>query len=217
MRRNALTLTTLLVTVAVGFAILGAAPRQGVPSPVIYSGNVVVMGEAADGGFSLVACVDGCQRYESVSVTTRDNGSYRTLIVGPPDGDFVDERITFWIVTDFGRIQATETPVYVFLPTDIPRDPAGFDFGRIQATETPVYDIPRDPAGFTPRLDLTFTDPLPLPPPATATPTPLPTPVLPIPGDPAVTQIPVLAVVLGIAALGAGASILFVAGRRRAL
>ena len=190
MRRNALTLNTLLVTVAVGFAILGAAPRQGVPSPVIYSGNVVVMGEAADGGFSLVACVDGCQRYESVSVTTRDNGSYRTLIVGPPDGDFVDERITFWIVTDFGRIQATETP---------------------------VYDIPRDPAGFTPRLDLTFTDPLPLPPPATATPTPLPTPVLPIPGDPAVTQIPVLAVVLGIAALGAGASILFVAGRRRAL
>ena len=66
-------------------------------------------------------------------------------------------------------------------------------------------------------MDLTFTDPAPGPPPPPATATPPPTPVLPIPGDPAVTQIPMLAVAAGIAALVVGASGLFLVTRRRAL
>ena len=190
MRRTPLALTLLLATVAATLFTVGATLAQGVPLPLVYSGDVTVQGEAARGGLSLVACVDGCESYDSGPIKMRVDGSYKGLVVGPPNDTFLRKQITFWIVTDFGRIQATETP---------------------------AYNIPRDPSGLTPRLDLTFTDPLPLPPPATPTPTPLPTPVLPIPGDPAVTQIPVLAVVLGIAALGAGASILFVVGRRRAL
>ena len=184
MRRTPLTLTLLLATVAVTLFTLGAASAQGVPLPLIYSGNVMVQGQAAPGGLSLVACADGCESYESGPITTRANGSYKGLVVGPPNDEFLNTQITFWIVTDFGRIQASETP---------------------------AYNIPRDPSGLTPKLDLTFTDPLPLPPPAP------PTPVLPIPGDPAVTQIPVLAVVAGVAALSVGASILFLVGRRRAI
>ena len=50
---------------------------------------------------------------------------------------------------------------------------------------------------------------------ATPVPTPAPTPVLPIPGDPTLTQLPLLALAAGALALVVGASALFVAGRRR--
>ena len=192
MRRNPLTLATLVASAAIALTILGTAPRQGVPLPLIYSGNVTVQGEAASGGLSLVACVDGCELpgYKSAPVTTRADGSYKGLVVGPPNEKFLRKRITFWIVTEFEPIQASETP---------------------------VYKVPSTPAGLTPTLDLTFTDPVPLPPPPAPIPPPLPVPVLPIPGDPAVTRIPALAVVAGIAALTLGASMLFLVGRRRAL
>jgi hypothetical protein len=188
MRRNPLTLVALLTTVAVTLVILGAAPRQGVPLPLTYSGTVTIQGRPAEAGLSLVGCVQECQRYESQPATTRGGGSYRGLVVGPPDDSFLDKQITFWIVTESGRIRAAETA---------------------------TYKVPSDPAGLTPRLNLTFTEAVPAPAQATPTPTPLPTPVLPIPGDPSVSRIPALALLAGVAALVAAGTILFVIGRRR--
>ena len=191
MRRTPSTLILLLATAVVTLLTLGAAPQQVLPPfPVTYSGDITVQGQAAPARVSLVACVDGCDSYESGPITTGAGGSYRGLVVGPPSDEFLSKQITFWIANDHGRIQAAETP---------------------------VYQAPSSPADFTQRVDLTFTDPVPGPPPPPATATPPPTPVLPIPGDPAVTQIPMLAVAAGIAALAVGASALFLVTRRRAL
>ena len=186
MRRTPITLTLLLATAVVALLTLGAG--QAIPPfPLTYSGNLTVQGNPAPAGLSLVACVDGCDKYES-GIMTGAGGSYRGLVVGPPDEDFVNKQVTFWLVTDEGRIQADQTPTYAPSLADL-----------------------------TPQLDLTFAGALPQPP-ATPTPTPPPpTPVLPIPGDPTVTQLPWLVLAAGVAALMVGASALVVANRRRSI
>jgi len=82
-------------------------------------------------------------------------------------------------------------------------------FGHIQAVEavdfegaTQIFD-----------QDLTFGDPVPFP---TATPTVTPTASLPVPGDPTVTAIPRMALILGVATLLAGIVLLMVLRRRAA-
>ena len=185
MRRKRLTLITLIMPAVLALILMGAAPD--IRNPIFYSGTVTVQGELVEAGLDIIVCVAGCEDYASSPAPTRDGGKYGPVPIAPEGQGFQNKEMTFWIVTDFGRIQATETPTF--------------------STTSEI----------TQRVDLSFTDPLPLPPPPTPTATPLPTPALPIPGDPAVTQIPGLAVALGIAALGAGASILFVVGRRRAL
>ena len=187
MQRVPVILTILLTTAMVALLTMGAAPGQGFPPlPQTFSGAVTVQGAAAPAGLNLVACVAGCDSY-SASITTGEGGSYRGLVVGPPNEDFLGEEITFWIVTEVGQIQATETR---------------------------VYQIPTDNADFTPTQDLTFTDAVPQAAP-TPVPTPAPTPALPIPGDPAVTQLPALALAAGVAALVLGGTALYLTGRRR--
>ena len=82
------------------------------------------------------------------------------------------------------------------------------EFGRIQAVETVDFKGAFD--HFV--LNLTFDDPVPEP---TPTPTITPTASLPAPGDPTVTAIPRVALLLGVAALLVG-SVLLLALRRRA-
>ena len=183
MRRTPITLALVLATALVALLTLGAG--QSIPPfPVTYSGDITVEGDPVRDGLSLVACVDGCDNYESGEIQTAGS-AYRGLVVGPPSEDFVNKQVTFWLVTEEGRVEAEEKPT--FAPT--------------------LADL-------TPTLDLTFTEPVPEPA-ATPVPTPAPTPVLPIPGDPTLTQLPVLALAAGALALVAGASALFVAGRRR--
>ncbi len=183
MRRTPITLALVLATALVALLTLGAG--QSIPPfPVTYSGDITAEGEAVRDGLSLVACVDGCDNYESGEIMTA-GGGYRGLVVGPPSEDFVNKQVTFWLGTEAGRVQAEQTPT--FSPT--------------------LADL-------TPTLALTFADAVPEPA-ATPVPTPAPTPVLPIPGDPTLTQLPLLALAAGALALVAGASALFVAGRRR--
>ena len=82
------------------------------------------------------------------------------------------------------------------------------EFGRIQAVETVDFKGATD--YFT--LDLTFDDPVPEP---TPTPTITPTASLPVPGDPTVTVIPKVALLVGVAAVLLG-TVLLLALRRRA-
>ena len=197
MGRTVPTLVAVLACLIVAFVVLGAVLRQGVPFPLIFSGMVSVQEAAAPEGLALLACVRDCNSYQSDAVTTGPGAEYIGLLVGPPDETFVNDMITFWIVTDFGRIQATQTV---------------------------RYRIPADPAGLTPTLDLEFTEPVPLPPPPTPTPTPTITPtptatpilLLPITGDPSASQLPRVALIAGIAALAAGGAILYLVRRRRA-
>ena len=95
----------------------------------------------------------------------------------------------------------------------------------MQADETAIFVQVNltTSAGLNNVLDLKFPEappaaPVPTPTPTpTVTPTPLPTPVLPIPGDPSVTQIPRIALIAGMIALVAGGSILFLVRRRNAV
>ena len=121
-----------------------------------------------------------------------------TLIISPPEDSFIGKRITFHATRGFGDVQADETAIFV----------------QVNLTTS---------AGLNNVLDLKFPEappaaPVPTPTPTpTVTPTPLPTPVLPIPGDPSVTQIPRIALIAGMIALVAGGSILFLVRRRNAV
>jgi len=82
-------------------------------------------------------------------------------------------------------------------------------FGRIRAVEAVNFE------GATQIFDrnLTFNEPVPLP---TATPTITPTASLPVPGDPTVTAIPRMALILGGLTLLAGLGLLLILRRRAA-
>ena len=185
----------VLLCIIVGFAILAAVPEQDQgppPFPMIFSGTVSIQGEEAPEGLALVACVQDCASYETVEVITRPGGKYSILIIGPPNAAYLEKEISFWIVTEHGRIRATQT-----------------------ATYRPTIE------NLTPRLDLDFTDPVPVPPEPTPTPTPpptptpLPTPVLPIPGDTAVPDLSLIVLLAGIVILVAGGAVLFLVRHRR--
>ena len=196
MGRGAATLVTVLSSLALSLLFLGAAPNQQnfPPFPITYKGNVTIQEQPSPEGLSVVACVNSCDLreggYESDPVVTDETGRYQVLIVGPPDQTFLDQEITFWIVNEFGRIQARETA---------------------------VFEVPEE---LTPTLNLSFNQEVPTPPPTptpTVTPTPTATPVLPIPGDSSVRSLPRTALIIGLAALLAGGVLLLLHRRRRAL
>lgn len=196
-------------------AMVAALPSQEIadkrPSqPLLqdfYSGSVTVGGAEAAAGTQVVACVDGCANYQSDAITVGEGGTYRGLMLEPTDPFMIGRTVTFHIINEHGSIQAGEERAFIG-----------------------VYDLYS--------LDLTFAGPLPSPatptPPPTATPTPAPTPtpeptatpaptpvpaptptaILPVTGDTAVTRIPPLAIVGGVALFIAGAVLLVAAGRR---
>ena len=140
-----------------------------------------MQGAPAPTDAGIVACVDDCETVsESAPVELTEGGAYTGLKVDPTDRFLVGHTITFFLVNQYGRIQATESV-----------DSKG------------IVDI------YT--LDLTFTAAIPVP---TPTPTVTPTASLPAPGDPTVTRVPKLALIIGAAAVAGGILLLLVARRR---
>ncbi|MCH8109872.1 MAG: hypothetical protein IIB15_07055 [Chloroflexi bacterium] len=80
---------------------------QGVPPPIpaLYSGAVLVGGETPPDGLTITARI---LDYESQPSTITD-GRYELLIVGPPDGSFIGETITFLLE----NLQADQTDIYI--------------------------------------------------------------------------------------------------------
>ena len=190
MGRQAITILIAVVVMAV--AAVGAVPQQGErpPQPFFqdfYSGTVTLKGAPAPAGTRLIACVLDCVTgFESESVELQEGGTYELLEVNPSDEALIGLPVSFYLVNDFGRIKAQETTNFIGV----------FDFYV---------------------MNLTFTDSLPVPTPVpTVTPTPQPTPtaILPVPGDPAITAIPRLVLIVGAAAVAAGAGMIFLARRR---
>ena len=174
---------------------MGAGPRQdgGPPQPFFpefYSGQVLVQGAPAPAGSELIACIDKCESvYRSAPVKIAENGNYTMLEVNPEDQGLLNRTVYFYLINQFGRIQALETAKFTGSSTHICPDRRG-------ACRT---------------LDLSFADPIPEP---TPTPTVTPTASLPVPGDPRVTAIPKLALAIGAAAAAAGALLLLVVRRQ---
>ena len=194
MRRQTGFLATMSVLLISVLATLGAVPGQGErpPQPFFqdfFSGRISLQGAPGPAGLRLVACVADCSTgFESRPVTVKPAGSYSGLEVNPSDETLIGRTVSFYLVNEFGRIKAVENRIFIGV----------FDF----------YTV-----------DLTFTDPLPVPTPTpTVTPAPTLTPTasLPVPGDPAVTAVPRLALIVGAIAVVCGTALLLMA-RRRAL
>ena len=183
----------LLLAIAVtAIATVGAAPQQGErpPQPFFqdfYSGTVTLQGAPAPAGVQLIGCVLDCVTgFESKTVELQAGGTYELLEINPSDEALIGLPVSFYLVNQFGRIKAQETTAFIGV----------FDFYV---------------------ADLIFNDPLPTPTPVpTVTPTmqPTPTAILPVPGDPAITAIPRLALIVGAAAVAAGAGMILLARRR---
>ncbi len=190
MRRRVSAVAAVASSLIIAVLILGAVPKQDIPEfPIVYGGNVVVQGQPVPEGVSVVACVGGCEGWESEPVLTLADGRYVGLILRAPSS-LRNEEITFWIVEpeSGARIQADETGLYV-----------------------PDTNVSRT-------LDLSFAAPIPTPIPATATALPPPataTAIPPSPGDPAVQTLSRVVVFAGIGALLVGGTALFLVRRRR--
>ena len=207
--RRALTLLLMCLALGLGsLAALGAAPQQErpprppgeerPPQPFFqdfYSGQASVQGQPAPEGALLVACVGGCvSGFQTPAVAIAEGGQYSVLEVNPGHESFIGGEITFFLVNELGFVQAEETRVFVGI----------FDFYTQDLTFSGLPAAPAAPP-----------EPTPTPTP-TATPVPPPTPTaaLPAPGDPGVTAIPRLALIVGVAAVAGGAGLLLLARRR---
>lgn len=185
-------LATLTILLA---ATMGAGPRQdGGPSkpflPEFYSGQVLVQGAPAPAGSELFACIDDCESvYRSEPVRIAESGNYTMLGVDPGDQRLLNLTVFFYLINEFGRIQALETRKFTGSLTNFCRDRKGTCL----------------------TLDLSFADPIPKP---TPTPTVTPTASLPVPGDPGVTVIPKLVLAIGAAVAAAGIFMLLMVRRR---
>ena len=185
-------ITFLLGMAAIILSALAAVPGQGErpPQPLFedfFSGSVSLQGSPAPAGSQLIACIVDCATgFESQPVRIGPGGRYDRLELNPSDEALIGRTVNFYLVNQYGRIKAVETTSFVGV----------FDF----------YS-----------LDLTFNQPLPVPTPTpTVTPIPTVTPTasLPVPGDPSLTAIPRLALIIGAVTLAGGTGLILIAHRR---
>ena len=99
-------------------ALVAANPWQDgrPPSPLepdFYSGTVTVQGSTPPAGTQLVACIDGCDSYQSDPVSLNADGSFSWLTLRPESWDQIGDEVTFHITTVYGSIQANETNLFV--------------------------------------------------------------------------------------------------------
>ncbi len=187
-------LSTISLSV-VAFSWLGAGPQQAErpPQPFFqdfFSGSVLLQGTPPPEGTLLIACIDGCDNgFESTPYILEADGIFDQLEVNPDNEALVGHLITFYLVNDFGRIQAVETRPYIGV----------FDFYVQNLTFVDSMPIPQ---------------PTPLPDPPSPTQKPTPMASLPVAGDPSLARIPKMALVAGIVIALSGGSLMFAARRR---
>ncbi len=185
----------------VSFTILGAGQNQieRPPQPFFqdfFSGSVTVQGTAPPAGTLLIACINSCDSdFESEPYSLKEGGVFDQLEVNPKNEIFVGRVITFYLVNEFGRIQANEKRPYIGV-FDFYSQDLTFEGPLPQPAPTPV--------------------PTPTAPSAPTAPTVVPTPIasLPIAGDPSVTKLPKIALATGGIALAFGSVLLFAARRK---
>ena len=214
--------------------LVAATPAQDErpPAPLepdYYSGTVTVQDATPPEGTRIVACIDGCDSYQSNPVSTDADGAFTWLALTPQDWDLVGDDVTFFITTVYGSIQAAETQlfigarqVYTISLTFADAIPTAYPTPTPPPTPVPTPTTPPPTPVPTPTPEPTPT-PTPEPtatpvptatPPPTPTPEPTPTAILPVTGDTAVTRIPPLVIAVGAALLALGAGLLLLAARR---
>ena len=194
-------LILVLCVLVISFTILGAGQNQieRPPQPFFqdfFSGSVTVEGIAPPAGTLLIACINSCDSdFESEPYSLKEGGVFDQLEVNPKNKILVGHTITFYLVNEFGRIQANEKRPYIGV----------FDFYSQDLTfEGPLPQPDPTPV------------PTPTAPAAPTAPTAVPTPMasLPIAGDPSVTKLPKIALATGGIAVTFGSVLLFAARRK---
>ena len=188
----------VVCVLVVSFTILGAGQNQieRPPQPFFqdfFSGSVTVQGIAPPAGTLLIACINSCDSgFESEPYSLKEGGVFDQLEVNPKNEIFVGRVITFYLVNEFGRIQANEKRPYIGV----------FDFYSQNLTfEGPLPEPAPTPVPTPTR-------------PAAPTAVPTPTASLPIAGDPSVTKLPKIALATGGIAVAFGSVLLFAARRK---
>ena len=181
----------IFLTIGLMAGLVAAGPNQAErpPQPFFqdfFSGSVLQQGSAPPEGTLLIACIDGCESgFESAPYSLKADGTFDQLEVNPDNENFVGHIITFYLVNDFGRIQAVETRPYIGV----------FDFYVQDLTFVDPMPVPQ---------------PTPLPNPTSR---PTPTASLPVAGDPSVAELPKIALMAGAVAVVLGGGLMFVARR----
>jgi len=191
-------LILVVCVLVVSFTILGAGQSQieRPPQPFFqdfFSGSVTVQGTAPPAGTVLIACINSCDSdFESEPYSLKEGGVFDQLEVNPKNEMLVGHAITFYLVNEFGRIQANEKRPYIGV-FDFYSQNLTFDGPLPKPAPTPV-PTPNAPAA------------------STAVPTPIAS--LPIAGDPSVTNLPRIALAAGGIAVAFGSVLLFAARRK---
>jgi hypothetical protein len=191
-------LILVVCVLVVSFTILGAGQSQieRPPQPFFqdfFSGSVTVQGTAPPAGTLLIACINSCDSdFESEPYSLKEGGVFDQLEVNPKNEMLVGHAITFYLVNEFGRIQANEKRPYIGV-FDFYSQNLTFDGPLPKPAPTPV-PTPNAPAA------------------STAVPTPIAS--LPIAGDPSVTNLPRIALATGGIAVAFGSVLLFAARRK---
>ncbi len=203
--------------------LVAAVPGQEgrPPSPLepdYYSGTVKVQGSPPAEGTLLVACINGCDQYQSDYVVLPSDGTFEWMVIGPSDHSFVSQTVLFYLVNEFGSVQAAEFNTHAAARNRFQMD---LTFAEQLPTDFPTPTPPPPPPTLTPTPAPTVT-PTPTPsatPEPTPTPTPEPTPtptaILPITGDTAITSFPPVFIAVGIALAVGGAALLLFSLRKR--
>jgi hypothetical protein len=118
-RRKIGLLAISLLTAVAALTLLGAGPAQeggGVPPQPFFadyfSGTVYLQSEPAPAGIQVVACVDDCSLFQSEPRLVGPSGRFDLLAVNPEDRRLKGRDITFYIVNQYGRIQADQVLVF---------------------------------------------------------------------------------------------------------
>lgn len=199
MRRISASFGIIVVLCIGALVFVGAGPKQAERPPQPFfqdfiSGVVTVQGEPAPAGTQLIACIDDCDTvFQSKPKTLAEGGGFELLEVNPSDENLIGHEISFYLVNEFGNIRAEETRNFVGV----------FDFYPIDLTFGDPLPAPLPPP------------PTPVPPTPTPTPEPTPTAILPATGDPTVTEIPRLALLVGGSAAVVGAGLLLAVRRAK--
>ena len=192
MRREFGFLVTTGALAVILLTMVAAVPAQDErpPQPFFqefFSGEVTLQGVPAPAGAQLIACVGDClTAFQSQPVTMEPGGIYTLLEVNPEDQSLIGLPVSFYLVNEFGRIQAEETREFVGI----------FNFYTLNLTFNDRLPVPTPTPTLRPTATLT------------------PTAVLPVPGDTTVTAIPRLALIVGAGAVAAGSGLILLARRR---
>ena len=119
MRRKIGLMAITLLAAVTALVLLGAGPAQeggGVPPQPFFadyfSGTVYLESETAPAGIEVVACVDECSVFQSEPRRVGPDGRFDLLEVNPEDRRMKGRDTTFYIVNQYGQIQAEEVLVF---------------------------------------------------------------------------------------------------------